>query len=217
MNKLRRGGQPADVGTQQDQAAVEDSFFWKSQQNISQRNTVNEGVSSASNNYKRVNSSAELASEPVPQKTLFKGICVGILSFAGSATAMLSMILYPSPMVAIAGSVSTVVAGTVAYKEYKLMSQPTLRGEVNKMRGIVNSLKGGVDELSEQIDELNDVNDRLKPIETAMSAIALKQGSNVRDMVDLVKQNGIQLEKLKNILLEISIEEIIKIFLQSDW
>jgi hypothetical protein len=218
MNRLKRRdrqGQNEEVD-KFEQDDLNDSFFWKSQANFARRQSINSNVDKAALNYQQ-NQDAETSTDSIPKKVLWKAILVWFLSAVSAIMGILASILSTfDAAILIATSAALTVAGTVAYKEYLLVKQPTLRSEINLMREQRTDLKEGIDELQIYINELVEEKERLNPIAVAMSKIAFDQGINVDEMVDLVKKSEIQAVNLKDILLKISIEEIIKIMLQSD-
>eukprot|EP00804_Cyclotella_cryptica_P028866 CCRYP_008448-RA/>CCRYP_008448-RA protein AED:0.10 eAED:0.10 QI:197/0.75/0.6/1/1/1/5/183/362 len=103
-----------------------------------------------------------------------------------------------------------------AYKEHALSKIPTLRSLNNALREDANRLSHEVDTLSEEIDLLEPEADRAAAVEEELRDIAERQQFNVDRLVDLVKENGIIIDQMKDNLRRRIVQDVIHIVVSSD-
>ncbi|EED93780.1 predicted protein [Thalassiosira pseudonana CCMP1335] len=135
---------------------------------------------------------------------------------AGVGLSGLSFVFVPQLLVFVAGAICIANAPYSAYKEYQITKIPTLRSLNNALREDANRLESEVDMLSEEIDSLKPKAERAIAVEEELQTIADKQQFNVDKLVDLVKENEVILDQMKENLRRRIVQDIIKLVVSSD-
>eukprot|EP00956_Cyclotella_meneghiniana_P022789 scaffold43448_cov51-Cyclotella_meneghiniana.AAC.11 len=139
----------------------------------------------------------------------------GVL-MAGVGMSAAAMVLSPVVMVFVAGGICCANVPHSAYKEMVTSKMPTLRSLNSKLRQDANRLASEVDGLSNEIDLLEPEADRAAAVKEELQGIADKQKFNVDKLVELVKENGEILEKMKDNLRHRIAQDVIRIVVNSD-
>ncbi|KAL3795455.1 hypothetical protein HJC23_000813 [Cyclotella cryptica] len=145
-----------------------------------------------------------------------KTSAVYVILGAGLAICAAAMVISPQTLVFIAGGICCANVPYSAYKEHALSKIPTLRSLNNALREDANRLSHEVDTLSEEIDLLEPEADRAAAVEEELRDIAERQQFNVDRLVDLVKENGIIIDQMKDNLRRRIVQDVIHIVVSSD-
>eukprot|EP00934_Nitzschia_sp_Nitz4_P000820 Nitzschia sp. Nitz4//scaffold73_size107353//104613//105565//NITZ4_004336-RA/size107353-snap-gene-0.115-mRNA-1//-1//CDS//3329557524//820//frame0 len=147
---------------------------------------------------------AEGASQRRVSHTLFT---TGILSLAGATLAfnVLVMIGYHTYISTVIGSVVAVMVGVT---QLRLEDMDTLRFVHNKLRRSVNKMCVQNVRLTESVNRLDGEVSELKGSEEKLSLIAKENESNVKLVVELVKENGRIIQQKKKLLKQDLIAEL---------
>lgn len=104
----------------------------------------------------------------------------------------------------------------VLVKERKLTKEDTLRTALNGIRVEQGRLTEENDILSGEIDELQSEVDRMNDIEMALKQLSETQGSQLSELLDLVRQNKEINEGMRAVLKAKVFEEVISLVLDID-
>lgn len=148
--------------------------------------------------------------EKLKSAAVFLGLGAGLVASAGA------MVLAPQVFVFVMGGLCIANVPYAAFKESRIGKLPSLRSMNNKLREDANKLEDEVDVLSEEIDALEPEADRAAAVEEELREIANQQQVNVDKLVELVKENEIILEKMRDNLRQRIVQDIITIVVKSD-
>lgn len=148
--------------------------------------------------------------EILKSAAVFLGLGVGAVASAGA------MVLAPQVFVFVMGGLCIANVPYAAFKESRIGKLPSLRSMNNKLREDANKLEDEVDVLSEEIDALEPEADRAAAVEEELREIANQQQVNVDKLVELVKENEIILQKMRDNLRQRIVQDIITIVVKSD-
>lgn len=127
-------------------------------------------------------------------------ICGAIVSMLLSGIcAMLAMQLGLT-LVVVPCVINFVVCPWVICNQIRIARNKSIRGLINGLRDEVNLFAEENEKLTLNIDELETQNDRLKEFEKGLKSICDKQGANVEQLVSLVKDNRVIIDKMKKII-----------------
>lgn len=148
--------------------------------------------------------------EQLKSAAVFLGLGAGLVASAGA------MVLAPTVFVFVMAGVCIGNVPYAAFKESRIGKLPSLRSMNNKLREDANKLEDEVDILSDEIDALEPEADRAAAVEEELREIANQQQVNVDKLVELVKENEIILEKMRDNLRHRIVQDIITIVVKSD-
>jgi len=148
----------------------------------------------------------------------FSLMSLATIAMAGGSTVMWILSLATSyGVIVLAGSlVSFLVAPIALYQRHILNSMDGFRQIHNKLRNEVGKLTGENDELEQNVDSLADQANKVKEVEGQLGDIAAQQGSNVNQLVGLVKENGELQKEMEELLKGQVMEQVMGIILMSD-
>lgn len=135
---------------------------------------------------------------------------------AGAAGSVGAMVLYPATILFVSGGICVANIPYAAIKERQIGKIPSLRAMNNKLREDANNLTEEVDILSEEIDILEPEADRAAAVEEQLRDVCDRQEVNVNKLVDLVKENEVILQKMRDNLRQRIVQDIITIVVKSD-
>lgn len=149
------------------------------------------------------------------KRTIFDTI---VYSAAGASFAFqaAAMAIERSVVVYVAGVIGILVVPVTAVSQLKLQDTDGLRRIQNKLRKEVNRLMAENNKLHDNVDELETQVGGLKKIEGELQDIATTQGTNVEQLVSLVKENQILLDAMNRNLKATTVETLLQIVLRSD-
>lgn len=104
----------------------------------------------------------------------------------------------------------------VIYKERQLTKEDTFRAALNGIREEQGRLTEQNDVLSAEIDDLQAEVDRMKDVELALRELSETQGSQLNELMDLIKENKEINEGLRAVLKSKCLEEVIGLVLDID-
>lgn len=145
-----------------------------------------------------------------------KSLVVYIGLGAGVAASAASMVLAPAIAIFVMGGICIANVPYSVLKERNIGKIPSLRAMNNKLREDANNLEDAVDELAGEIDILAPEADRAASVEEELRGIAERQEVNVNKLVELVKENGEILAKMRDNLRQRIVQDIITIVVKSD-
>jgi len=141
---------------------------------------------------------------------VYVGLGLGVVACAGA------MVISPAIPIYVMGGLTLANIPYAALKERSIGKMPALRSMNNKLREEANQLEENVDQLSEEIDALEPEADRGAAVEEELRAIASKQKVNVDTLIELVKENEVVLQKMRENLRQRVVQDIIGIVIKSD-
>ncbi|KAL3785592.1 hypothetical protein ACHAWO_006173 [Cyclotella atomus] len=142
----------------------------------------------------------------------------GILC-AGVAVSVLAFVLAPQTLTFVAGAIcvaNTDITGLNNTSRPCQTFASALRSLNNKLRRDANRLSDEVDALSDEVDALKPEAERAKEVEENLNGITAAQNINVDRLVELVRENGVIIEAMKDNLRKRVVQDIIKIVIDSD-
>ncbi len=104
----------------------------------------------------------------------------------------------------------------VVVKERQLTKEDTFRTALNGIRVEQGRLTEENDKLSDEIDELQSEVDRMKDVEMALRQLSETQGSQLSELMDLIRQNKEINEGMRAVLKAKVAEEVISLVLDID-
>jgi hypothetical protein len=104
----------------------------------------------------------------------------------------------------------------VLYKERKLTKEDTFRAALNGIREEQARLTEQNDVLSNEIDVLQDEVDRMKEVETALRELSATQGTQLSELMNLIKKNKEINEAMRSVLKAKCLEEVVSLVLDMD-
>mmetsp|Transcript_24347 Transcript_24347/g.37032 ORF Transcript_24347/g.37032 Transcript_24347/m.37032 type:complete len:263 (+) Transcript_24347:53-841(+) len=143
-------------------------------------------------------------------------IICAVLVIGSVVMYVISMAIEGSAVVIVAGLVAILIAPYASYQRYELLNMETLRQIQNELRDEVNRLTSENNELEGHTDRLQEQADRTKRAEANLHEIATSQGSNVKALISLVKENGELQTEMKKVLQQQVVEKVMEIIVQSD-
>lgn len=150
-----------------------------------------------------------------PMQKLKTLVVYGVLGCGVVASAG-AMVVAPAIAIWVMGGICIANVPYSLFKEHKMGKIPSLRAMNNKLREDANNLEEQVDILSEEVDALEPEADRAAKVEEELRGIADKQNVNVNKLVELVKENGEILAKMRDNLRQRIVQDIIAIVVKSD-
>jgi len=148
--------------------------------------------------------------EKLKSTVVYLGLGLGLVASAGA------MVLSPAIPIFIMGGLTIANIPYAAIKERSMGKLPALRAMNDKLREDANKLEDNVDHLSEEIDLLEPEADKAAAIEEELRDIASSQQVNVDHLVELAKENGIILQKMRENLRQCVVQDITGIVINSD-
>ena len=118
-------------------------------------------------------------------------IIVGLVSMF---LQIIAMAWARSKVMYVAGIIGLSIAPLVVIRQFVLMRMDTLRCVHNKLRMEINKLTLENNELQRNVDDLQVEVGKVSEVEAELAQIAESQGSNVDDLMELVKENGVILK-----------------------
>mmetsp|Transcript_21072 Transcript_21072/g.45693 ORF Transcript_21072/g.45693 Transcript_21072/m.45693 type:complete len:281 (-) Transcript_21072:737-1579(-) len=113
-------------------------------------------------------------------------------------------------------AVGAVNSPVVVYKERQLTKEDTFRTALNGIREEQGRLTEQNDVLTAEIDDLQSEVDRMKDVELALRELANVQGTQLNELMDLVKENKEINEGMRAVLKSKCLEEVISLVLDID-
>ncbi|KAL7529114.1 hypothetical protein ACHAXR_003780 [Thalassiosira sp. AJA248-18] len=104
----------------------------------------------------------------------------------------------------------------VVYKERQLTKEDTFRSALNGIREQQGRLTEQNDVLSAEIDDLQSEVDRMKDVEMALRELSNTQGTQLNELMDLIKENKEINEGMRCVLKNKCLEEVISLVLDID-
>ncbi|EED92015.1 predicted protein [Thalassiosira pseudonana CCMP1335] len=104
----------------------------------------------------------------------------------------------------------------VMYKERQLTKEDTFRAALNGIREQQGRLAEQNDILSAEIDDLESEVERMQDIEVALRELSNVQGTQINELLDLVRQNQEINEGMRYVLKSNALEEVISLVLDID-
>lgn len=147
---------------------------------------------------------------------MLKTVVVGLGLIVATASSGVAVIAYQSVAMFVAAGICVANIPYAAYKEYRIVKLPALRSLNNQLRDDANELEYEVDELTKAIDSLKPEADRAAAVEQELKEIADIQNCNVNKFVDLVKENKLIVNQMKDNLRHRIVQDIIQIVVMSD-
>jgi len=119
-------------------------------------------------------------------------------------------------MIYTSSALGAVHSPVIVYKERQLTNEDTFRSALNGIREEQGRLTEQNDVLSGEIDELQSEVDRMKDVEQALRQLADTQGSQLNELMELIKENKEINEGLRAVLKSKVLEEVIGLVLDID-
>jgi len=148
--------------------------------------------------------------EKLKSAAVYVGLGLGLVAAAGA------MVISPGIPIFVMGGLTIANIPYTAVKERKMGNLPALRSMNNKLREDANNLEEQVDTLSNEIDALEPEAERAAAVEEELRDIAERQEVNVNKLVELVKENAVILQKMRENLRKRVVQDIIGIVVKSD-
>lgn len=117
-----------------------------------------------------------------------------IIGLTSMVLQFLAMAWAQSTVMFVAGIIGVSIAPLVVIRQFVLMRMDTLRCVHNKLRMEINKLTLENNALQRNVDDLQVEVGKVSEVEGELAQIAESQGSNVGELIDLVKDNGIVLK-----------------------
>lgn len=145
-----------------------------------------------------------------------KWATVLIVAGAGAAASLASFALSPAIIVYVAGGICLMNFPMVIYKENKILFLPSREQEVEQLEDTVELLKQEADLLEDEVEYLLGHASRYAEAEQELQEVALEQGSNVEELVDLIRLNEETMDLMRDHLRQKVIEDVIGIVIRSE-
>lgn len=120
-----------------------------------------------------------------------------VVAIASVVLNLAAMVLAGPVFAVVSGIIALLIAPAVGYLQSKLEDTDTLRTVQNQLRVEVNRLSVENLKLSAEVTKLEGQVGRLKSEEGKLDAISKEQGTNVENLLNLVKENQTTLDGLK--------------------
>eukprot|EP01082_Thalassiosira_pseudonana_P004843 g4167.t1 g4167 contig15:479678-481380(+) len=159
-----------------------------------------------------------LTDEPnqITKKEAIVATVTAVLLFGGLAASAAAMVAAQTIFVFVMGGVCIANTPVVAQRQYHITKSKGVRASINMLIEEINLLKSEVDFLTQSVDDLQAEADDLKLVEDNLNEIALAQGQNVTELVNLVQENEGILKQMKINLRQSFVSELAKIVMRSD-
>ncbi|KAL7532340.1 hypothetical protein ACHAWF_004101 [Thalassiosira exigua] len=181
---------------------------------------------------------ASIQAEPSPMQVLkMTGVYVSLA--AGAAASLGAIVMSPSVAVFVMAGMCMANIPYSAYKEYKIQNIPgrcpqvstdvllrtgfttfpypkALRAVSKKIREDAMKLEIEVENLAEEIVMLQPEATRAKAVEEELAKILDSQHGNIDKLIDLVKENNVILEEIKDNMRRRIMEDVLRIVMRSD-
>jgi len=141
---------------------------------------------------------------------IYAGLGLGVVASAGA------ILISPTIPIFVMGGLALANIPYTYVKERSMGKLPALRSMNNKLKETANDLEDQVDTLSNEIDALEPEADRAAAIEEELRDIAERQEVNVNKLVELVKENAVILQKMRDNLRKRIVNDITGIVIKSD-
>jgi len=148
--------------------------------------------------------------EKLKSAAVFAGLGLGLVASAGA------MVIAPAVPIFVMGGLALANIPYAAFKERSIGKIPTLRSMNLKLKESANSLEEEVDTLSGEIDALVPNANRAAAVEEELRDIADQQQFNADRLLELVKENGAILRKMRENVRQRILQDIINIVVKSD-
>mmetsp|Transcript_49123 Transcript_49123/g.72988 ORF Transcript_49123/g.72988 Transcript_49123/m.72988 type:complete len:292 (+) Transcript_49123:101-976(+) len=116
----------------------------------------------------------------------------------------------------IAGGFGIGVAPCAIAQEVVIAKSESIRTLTNKLRGQVNKLQDENEKLTSTVDQLEAAVDRTNDVEQKLTAITVRQGTNVDKFVGLVKENGRIVKELSRLVKAEASQQLIQVVMSVD-
>ena len=116
-------------------------------------------------------------------------ILSGTVAAVAVGTSVTAMVLVGSPIVYIAGALSSVIGPYSYYQQTKLTDILALKETHEAVKREVDRLQSENMRLNETVGELSDTIDKLEDVEQALDVITQTQGQSVAAFAEQVKEN----------------------------
>lgn len=116
----------------------------------------------------------------------------------------------------VSSGLGVVHTPVVVYKQRQLTKEETFRQALNGIRLEQSRLAEENDALTDEIDDLQDEVDRMKEVETALRELTATQGTQLGELMDLIKKNKEINEGMRTVLQSKCIEEVVSLVLDMD-
>lgn len=104
----------------------------------------------------------------------------------------------------------------VLYKERKLTKEDTFRAALNGIREEQARLAEQNEILSNEVDDLQNEVDRMKEVETALRELSATQGTQLSELMNLIKKNKEINDCMRSVLKAECLEEVVTLVLDMD-
>ncbi|KAL7428485.1 hypothetical protein ACHAXH_006268 [Discostella pseudostelligera] len=104
----------------------------------------------------------------------------------------------------------------VLYKERKLTKEDTFRAALNGIREEQARLAEQNEILSNEVDDLQNEVDRMKEVETALRELSATQGTQLSELMNLIKKNKEINDCMRSVLKAKCLEEVVTLVLDMD-
>ncbi|KAL7573365.1 hypothetical protein ACA910_011725 [Epithemia clementina (nom. ined.)] len=138
------------------------------------------------------------------------------LCVIGFVSALTSMILIVGHLSDICSLLTMVICPMVFWQKTQLKSLGGMRGQQNALREKVNTLTAENSKLSSSIDTMERQVEQLKHVEAELDSIAKKAGGQVDRIVNIVHENGELQRKIRSLLDDEVLQQIITAILTTD-
>lgn len=147
---------------------------------------------------------------------LLKSMTVLLVAAGGAAAYIASFILHRAIIVYVAGVIGIMNFPLVTYKERKLLRLPSRRKVVDQLEETVERLRSEADFLEDEIEQLITHAARFGNVEHELEVVAREQGSNVDEIVELVRVNDETMDLMRESLRQKVIEDVVEIVIRSE-
>lgn len=137
---------------------------------------------------------------------------VSLLSFPATTTTMAA----GASFTLISSGLGLMNSPVTIRRERQLTNADTFREAMNGVREQASLLAGQNELLSGEIDELQGDVDRMKEVESALSALAETQGSQLNELMELIEENKQINRELREVLRKMILEDVIELVLDID-
>jgi len=143
-------------------------------------------------------------------------IGVALLVTGGLAASAAAIIAVPSAAVILMAGICMLNSPAVANKQLGINKSAGVRASVNSIREEVGVLKEEVDFLADSVDDLEAEADLLVGIERELRHIATMQGASIKEIVNLVNENEMILNKMRGSLRQMFVSSMAMVVMRSD-
>lgn len=143
-------------------------------------------------------------------------ILSGTVAAVAVGTSVTAMVLVGSPIVYIAGALSSVIGPYSYYQQTKLTDILALKETHEAVKREVDRLQSENMRLNETVGELSDTIDKLEDVEQALDVITQTQGQSVAAFAEQVKENRDILGQMQKNLRANVLQNLLQVVIRSD-